>query len=156
MDWLWLCQKVLQLPKMSLFSSWSSTSSSSCWSLRPPFTIRRMYIAKVMTHHMAANDRDIVKLLIGSRATTLLHLGNWKSDISTVLWKRKIKFEKEQQSFTTEYWNPTIYNIIRWFAGTNDSMNKCLMFQSLFFFIVSYRLRTLKTLYFYFCKFIEK
>ena len=36
----------------------------SCWSLRPPFTIRRMYIAKVMTHHMAANDRDIVKLLI--------------------------------------------------------------------------------------------
>ena len=31
--------------------------------------------------------------------------------------------------------NPTIYNIIRWFAGTNDLSTKSLMFQALFFFI---------------------
>ena len=33
------------------------------------------------------------------------------------------------------YWpiNPTIFNIIRWFAGTYDSSTKCLMFQSFSF-----------------------
>ena len=31
-----------------------------------------------------------------------------------------------------------------------------LMFQALFFFIISYRLRALKSLYFYSCKFIKK
>ena len=30
--------------------------------------------------------------------------------------------------------NPTIYNVIRWFAETNDSSTKRLMFQVLFFF----------------------
>ena len=29
--------------------------------------------------------------------------------------------------------NLTIYNIIRWFAGTNDSSTKCLMFQAVYF-----------------------
>ena len=29
--------------------------------------------------------------------------------------------------------NPTIYNIISWFAGTNDLSTKCLMFQVFFF-----------------------
>ena len=35
-----------------------------------------------------------------------------------------------------------------------DSSTKRLMFQALFFFVISYRLRALKTLYF--CKFIKK
>jgi len=49
------------------------------------------------------------------------------------------------------------YNTLaRWVDGTNDSSTKRLMFQALFFFIISYRLRALKTLYFYFCKFIKK
>ena len=49
------------------------------------------------------------------------------------------------------------YNtLLRWFAGTNDSPTKHLMFQALMFFIISYRLRALKTLYFYFCIVIEK
>ena len=48
------------------------------------------------------------------------------------------------------------YNmLVRWFAGTNDSLNNRLMFKA-FFFIISYILRALKTLYFYFCKFIKK
>ena len=33
-----------------------------------------------------------------------------------------------------QYINPTIFNIIRWVAGTNDSSTKSLMFQVLFFF----------------------
>ena len=33
--------------------------------------------------------------------------------------------------------NRTIFNIIRWVAGTNDSSTKRLMFQVLFFFIIS-------------------
>ena len=37
-------------------------------------------------------------------------------------------------------WNPTIFNIIRWFAGTNDSSTKGLMFQVLFFFIISFKI----------------
>ena len=52
--------------------------------------------------------------------------------------------------------NPTFFNMIRWLAGTNDSLTKHLMFQALFFFIISYWLRALKSLYFYFCKIIEK
>ena len=34
-------------------------------------------------------------------------------------------------------WNPTIFNIIRCVAGTNESSTKRLMFQVLFFFIIS-------------------
>ena len=45
--------------------------------------------------------------------------------------------------------------LVRWFTRTNDSSTKRLMFQ-VFFFIISYRLRALRTLYFYFCKFIKK
>ena len=50
------------------------------------------------------------------------------------------------------------YNTLaRWVNGTNNSSTKRLMFQSLFFLsIISYRLRALKTLYFYFCNFIKK
>ena len=48
------------------------------------------------------------------------------------------------------------YNkLVRWADGTNDSSTKRLMFQE-FFFIISYRLRALKTLYFHFCNFIKK
>ena len=37
------------------------------------------------------------------------------------------------------------YNtLVHWFAGTNDSSTKCLMFQALLFFIISYRLGHLK------------
>ena len=44
------------------------------------------------------------------------------------------------------------YNmLVRWADGTNDSSTKCLTFQA-FFFIISYRLMALKTLYFHFCK----
>ena len=39
--------------------------------------------------------------------------------------------------------------------GTNESSTKSLMFQVLFFYTF-YRLRALKTLYFYFCNFIKK
>ena len=46
-------------------------------------------------------------------------------------------------------WNPTIFNIICLVAGTNDSSTKRLMFQALFFFIISYWLKALKTLYLY-------
>ena len=48
------------------------------------------------------------------------------------------------------------YNmLVHWSDGTNDSSIKCLTFQA-FFFIISYRLRALKTLYFHFCNFIKK
>ena len=40
--------------------------------------------------------------------------------------------------------------------GTNKSETKTLMFQVLFFSYPFYRLRALKTLYFYVCNFIEK
>ena len=40
-------------------------------------------------------------------------------------------------ALTFWFWNPTIYNIICWFAGTNDSSTKRLIFKVLFFFIIS-------------------
>ena len=49
------------------------------------------------------------------------------------------------------------YNtLVCWADGTNDSSTKRLMFQVFFFFIISYKLRALKTLYFHFCNFIKK
>ena len=48
------------------------------------------------------------------------------------------------------------YNtLVRWVAVTNNSATKRLTIQ-VFFFIVSYRLMALKTLCFYFRKFIKK
>ena len=70
--------------------------------------------------------------------------------------RRSSAYDKNCKVIETKYCiNPTIFNIIRWVDGTNDSSTKHLMFQALFFFIISYRLRALKTLYFYFCKFIN-
>ena len=38
-------------------------------------------------------------------------------------------------------WNLSIYNImVRWFAGTNELLTKCPMFQVLFFFIISWKI----------------
>ena len=47
------------------------------------------------------------------------------------------------------------FNIIQWVTGPNDSLTKHLILQVLFFFITSYRFRTLLTLYLYFCKVIK-
>ena len=44
-----------------------------------------------------------------------------------------------------------LFTIVRWVAGRNDSSTMRLMFQALFFFIISYGLRALKTLII-FCK----
>jgi hypothetical protein len=53
--------------------------------------------------------------------------------------------------------NPTIYNInntlICWAKRLVDQASEV---PRIFFFTISYRLRALKTLYFYFCKFIKK
>ena len=45
---------------------------------------------------------------------------------------------------------------VRWVDGTNDSSTKRVMFQALFFFIISYRLGALKTLYFHYEKYKNK
>ena len=55
-------------------------------------------------------------------------------------------------------WNPSIYNILRWVAWTMGQTN-CrprVWTSKYFFFIISYRLRALKTLYFHFCNFLKK
>jgi hypothetical protein len=44
--------------------------------------------------------------------------------------------------------------LVCWADGTNESSTKRLTFQ-VFFFIISYRLRAIKTLYFHFCNFIK-
>ena len=54
--------------------------------------------------------------------------------------------------------NPSIYNILRWVAWTIGQTNRrtrvwCSKYH---FFNTFYRLRALKTLYFYFCNFIKK
>ena len=57
------------------------------------------------------------------------------------------------------YWNPSIQNIIRWFAGPMGQTN-CgqSIWRSKYFFssVVSYKLRALIPLYFHFCNFYEK
>ena len=51
--------------------------------------------------------------------------------------------------------NLQYYTLAHWVPGMNESSTKRLMFQTLFFFIISYRLRALKTLYFCFWKIIK-
>ena len=53
--------------------------------------------------------------------------------------------------------NPTIYNIIRWFAGPMGQTTRrpSVWYSKYFFFTISYRFRALKTLYFNFCNFIK-
>ena len=56
--------------------------------------------------------------------------------------------------YENEIWNPTIFNIICLVTGL---MGRTTHWPSVwcskhFFFIISYRFRALKTLYFYFCK----
>ena len=52
--------------------------------------------------------------------------------------------------------NPTIYNIC-WFPGLLGQMTCCSSdVPSIISFIVSYRLRALKTVYFHFCNFTKK
>ena len=60
------------------------------------------------------------------------------------------QFEMELKSVNLEYNTP-----VCWFAGTNELLTKCLMFQALSFFMFFYRLRALIILYFYLCKFIQ-
>ena len=54
--------------------------------------------------------------------------------------------------------NPTIHIIIRWFAGSMGQMTRrpSVCHSKYFFFIISYWVRALKTLYFHFCNFIKK
>ena len=54
--------------------------------------------------------------------------------------------------------NPSIYNILRWVAWTMGQMAhwRSVWHSKYFSFIISYRHRTLKTLYFHFCSFIKK
>ena len=73
-----------------------------------------------------------------SQVLTTKQVGNWK-DVSN------------QKSNNLQY-----NTLVQWADGTNDSSTKILTFQVFFFFINSYRLRALKTLYFYFCKYIKK
>ena len=54
-----------------------------------------------------------------------------------------------------EVWNPIIFNIIRWLAGSlgrTTHPTRVWCSKHYFFFMISYRLRALKTLHFYFCK----
>ena len=62
-------------------------------------------------------------------------------------WFERFKRSEVDRISEIARWNPTFYNIICWFAGTNDSSTKHVI---LFFNFL------LKTLYFYFCKFMKK
>ena len=68
-------------------------------------------------------------------------------------------FVKLSTSYPNIGWqnkNPTIYNIMRWFAGPmGQTTRQPSVWRSKYFFF-SYRLRALKTLYFHFCNFIKK
>ena len=80
----------------------------------------------------------------------------WLHDVSCIFHSWPVLILKLLKIWTGKVkWNPTIFNIIRWVNGTNDSSTKRLMFRALFFFINSYKLRALKTLYFKFCKIIK-
>ena len=73
--------------------------------------------------------------------------------IFEIFMKRR-GFDTSTVAASTQWYlksNSLQYNALAcWVDGTNDSSTKCLMFQALFFFIISYRLRALKTLYFKF------
>ena len=72
----------------------------------------------------------------------------WKQTVSLILPHSMLRADLKSDNLQ--------YNtLVRWANGTNDSSNKHLTFQ-VFFFIISYRLMALKTLYFHFFNFIKK
>ena len=60
------------------------------------------------------------------RSIDYLRFSSYVHDIYLIAWQTPSKM--------AGLWNPTIFNIIRWVAGTNDSSTKRLMFQVLLFF----------------------
>ena len=66
----------------------------------------------------------------------------WKSFLKKL---KKVNRFIQTASFYSKLINLKLYNIICWFAGTNDSSTKGLMFQALFSFIISYTFRAIKT-----------
>ena len=60
------------------------------------------------------------------------------------------------QNVSEVFKNPTIYNRIHWFAGTNDFSTKCLMFHAgiIFFFIISCK-NCFNLFHYFFYKFIK-
>ena len=87
------------------------------------------------------------------RISLSLHLSEAGLELGTEV---KIKIVEEHIVIN---WNPSIYNIIGWFAGTPGQKThwpSVWCFKHYFFFIISYILRVLKTLYFHFCKIVKK
>ena len=72
-------------------------------------------------------------------------------------WVQKVKKAEKWCEMTAELKSDNLqYNtLVRWFAGTNDLSTKRLMFQC-HFFIISSRLRALKTFFFMFWQIYKK
>ena len=89
----------------------------------------------ILCSKLKNENRKIWKIVTKSHVVTKFNVT--KSRLHCI-FKRNVELAL---SFTFRYTdfsrNPTIYNIIRWFAWTNDSSTKRLMFQALFFFIIS-------------------
>ena len=91
---------------------------------------------------------------------SFLHNG-LKRDNDVLVILRTLCFEIRQSTKETGLIQArlvTIYNILRWVAWTMGQMNRWprVWCSKYYFFYTFYRLRALKTLYFYFCNFIKK
>ena len=86
----------------------------------------------------------------------LFPFGSFLPELTKTVTKRKQQWSQNffEISFDHKFVNLQYNTLVHWADGINDSSTKRLTF-SVFVFIISYRLRALKTIYFHFCNFIE-
>ena len=101
-----------------------------------------------------------IQLVYKASVSFTLRIKNWVAAYRTLFFantklkKTTSKVAQKYSKLFLPYWNPTIFNMICWLAGslgrtTHWLGTKCLMFQASSSFTISYRLSALKTLLFF-------
>ena len=141
-----------------LNSNRPNLSNTACWiqtcaTLHLVTNTKRLYRTELLVFQeglLIGTHLRGIKLLPGNRLSWVAHMCD---PIQSV----PIDFPSEYRKFWRFFyifWNPTICNIIRWFAGPMGQITRrpsvWLSKHFFSFFIISYRLRALKSLFFIF------
>ena len=120
------------------------------------FDLCRLSIVQPRGYDLKLSRRRTMK--IASMLRLMDSSIDWKLWVGWHAWLKSTRFKHTERFGTFSFYyksdNLQYNTLVRWFAGMNDSLTKHLMLQA-FFFIISHRLRALKTFYFYICKFIK-
>ena len=72
--------------------------------------------------------------------TFVYNFGGWQNEFASLLVMLRDCSRNYSHRSILKSDNLQYNTLVRWFAGTNDSSTKCLMFQVLFFFTISFKI----------------